>query len=83
MLVDHDSLDIHHFTFGRSPVDGDGTGDLLEALLTYGMFEASNIGIGGRYWRMETDVTLDDTGQLETYDVRRYSVFVQAAVKLN
>jgi hypothetical protein len=83
MLVDHDNLDTHYFTFGSLAAHGDGTGYQLEGLLTYDMYEASNIGIGARYWKMETEVYLDGFPQLQTYDVSRYGVFLQAGVKLN
>jgi outer membrane protease len=83
LLVDHDNVDTHHFTFGPLPAHGDGTGYQLEALLSYDMYEMSNVGIGARLWQLETDVTIDGSGQLETYDVSRYGVFLQAGVRLN
>ncbi len=83
LLVDHDNLDTHYLTFGPLPAHGDGTGYQLEALLSYDMYEMSNVGIGARWWQLETDVNIDSGGQLETYDVSRYGVFLQAGVRLN
>ena len=43
---------------------------------------AFNIGVGGRWWHLDTRA-IDSFDQLLTYNTDRYGVFVQAGVKLN
>jgi outer membrane protease len=84
LITDHENLDVHHFTFGPAPAEGDGNGFQLEAALLYQMTPAFNLGLGARWWQMNTDVVIPSFGnQPETYDVGRQGIFVQGGLRLN
>jgi len=76
------AVDNHFFTFGIDPAAGNGSGYQLEAILAYQLTEAFNIGVGGRWWHLDTRA-IDSFDQLLTYNTDRYGVFVQAGLKLN
>jgi hypothetical protein len=58
-----DARDTHFLRIGPNPgdfngptrQDGDGWGVMLEGKLQYALTQNWSIGIGGRYWRIETD----------------------------
>lgn len=84
LITDHDNVDTHYFTFGKAPANGDGDGFQLEAALLYQINPKFNVGIGGRWWILQTDVVIPSFGnQPESYDVDRTGVFVQGGMKLN
>jgi opacity protein-like surface antigen len=72
-----------------SPESGQGQGVQLEAILSYSVTAALNVGAGGRYWAMwATDATTDGFSQgcpCQTLPVRteRYGGFLQASYKLD
>lgn len=88
-----DAADTHHIRSDLSaplPQDGDGNGVQLEAVLSYQVTDAFNLGVGARYWHMEVeDGTLDfgpATGgvggrQVLDFETERYGVFVQGSYK--
>ncbi len=82
LLSDQKALDTHYFTFGPDPASGDGWGYQLEAILAYDVTSNLNIGVGGRWWHMETDAR-DAFNQVLKYETDRYGVFVQGSLKLN
>ncbi len=47
---------------GPIPEDGTGWGYQLEATLTYPLTDAIGVGLGGRYWHMETRGSADFSG---------------------
>jgi hypothetical protein len=76
------AVDDHYFTFGVDPASGSGNGYQLETILAYQFNEAFNVGVGGRWWHLDTK-SIDSFDQLLAYDVNRYGVFIQAGLKLN
>jgi hypothetical protein len=97
-----DGADTHHlrtppacnapFCFaGPLKEDGDGHGVQLEAVLSYQVTDQFNLGVGGRYWHLETNdghthfrfldgFTIDSPVKWEQ---NRYGVFLQGSLKLN
>jgi hypothetical protein len=76
---------------GPVPEDGNGWGYQLQAVLSYRVNEMLNVGIGARYWHMETSghthfeghvVGLDALPQALDWRVDNAGVFLQAALKL-
>lgn len=74
---------------GPIPEDGTGTGYQFEALLSYDITPAASIGLGGRYWHMQTngsshfeDVTPDGAPQPVSWKNDVYGVFLQGDIKL-
>ena len=70
------------------PEDGDGDGVMLEALLNFDLTNVSSIGIGARYWRLQSDGTahfeqapVRGRPQVEDWDIERYGVFVQGKAR--
>ena len=77
---------------GPIPEDGNGHGYQFEALLSYMITPNASIGIGGRYWHMEThgSAHFDDhivgfaaLPQPLDWKTDIYGVFVQAGIKLD
>jgi opacity protein-like surface antigen len=72
----------------RTPVDGDGHGVQLEAMLTYALNEAFSMGVGARYWHVDqakgqANFTVNGgLPQATTVESERYGLFVQASYKL-
>jgi opacity protein-like surface antigen len=73
-----------------SPESGQGQGVQLEAILSYSVTPALNVGAGGRYWAMwaTTDATTDAFSMgcpCQTLPARteRYGGFLQASYKLD
>ncbi len=75
---------------GAIPEDGTGTGWQLEAALSYKLTDKANIGVGGRYWRMETEghthfegrvVATNSAPQPVNWKTEHVGVFVQASFK--
>lgn len=73
---------------GPIPEDGTGQGFQLEALLSYKVTSYFNVGIGGRYWHMETsgsshfeDVVVGGMPQPVDWKTDVYGGFVQASFK--
>jgi opacity protein-like surface antigen len=73
-----------------SPESGTGQGVQLEAILSYSVTPALNVGAGGRYWAMwaTTDATTDGFSQgcpCQTLPARteRYGGFLQASYRLD
>jgi opacity protein-like surface antigen len=73
-----------------SPESGKGQGVQLEAILSYSVTPALNVGAGGRYWAMwaTRDATTDGFSQgcpCQTLPARteRYGGFLQASYKLD
>jgi hypothetical protein len=83
LISDQKALDVHYFTFGPDPASGDGWGYQLEAILAYDVTSNFNIGVGGRWWHMETDARDALFNQVLRYETDRYGVFVQGSLKLN
>lgn len=91
--VKFDGLDIHHLrrvADNRSPETGKARGVQLEAILSYDLTAAFNLGIGGRYWAMWTN----DSAYTNIFGTpcpcqtlpsktERYGVFLQAAYKFD
>jgi len=76
------AVDDHFFTFGVDPASGSGNGFQLEAIAAYQFTNAVSLGIGGRWWHLNTNA-IDSFQQLETYTVDRYGVFLQGAYRFN
>lgn len=88
-----DAADTHHIRTDLTaplPQEGDGNGVQLEAVLSYQLTDAFNLGVGARYWYMEVeDGSLDfgpATGgvggrQVIDFETERYGVFVQGSYK--
>jgi hypothetical protein len=76
------ATDDHFFTFGIDPASGTGQGFQIDAIVSYQFTSAFNIGIGGRWWHLDTNA-IDAFQQLETYHADRYGVFVQGGLKFN
>jgi hypothetical protein len=68
------ATDDHFFTFGIDPASGNGQGFQIDAIVSYQFTNAFNIGIGGRWWHLDTN-SVDAFQQLETYHTDRYGVF--------
>jgi hypothetical protein len=75
---------------GPTPEDGNGFSTQLEAILCYNVTRAFSVGIGGRYWRLETkkgggeahfEVSAIGGGfpQAINFQTERYGGFVQAS----
>jgi len=76
------AVDDHFFTFGVDPASGSCNGFQLEAIAAYQFTNAVSLGIGGRWWHLNTNA-IDSFQQLETYTVDRYGVFLQGAYRFN
>jgi outer membrane protease len=76
------AVDNHFFTFGVDPSSGTGNGFQLDAIASYQFTNAFSLGIGGRFWRLDTSA-IDSFQQLESYSTDRYGVFAQGSYKLN
>jgi len=76
------AVDDHFFTFGVDPASGSGNGFQLEAVAAYQFTNAFSLGVGGRWWHLNTNA-VDSFQQLETYTVDRYGVFLQGAYRFN
>jgi outer membrane protease len=74
------AVDDHFFTFGVDPASGNGNGFQLEAIAAYQLTNAFSLGVGGRWWHLNTNA-IDSFQQLETYSVDRYGAFVQGSYK--
>ncbi len=80
LRVDQDFLDIHFTNFGprKEPAAGNGDGVQAEVVLTYALSSMCNVGVGGRWWHLETEAEPLLGGSLD-YETDRYGVFVQVA----
>lgn len=68
------------------PEDGHGSGYQLEALLSYQVDNAISLGVGGRYWQMQSKGSAnfgDFGGSLQPLDFKTkiYGVFVQGSYR--
>lgn len=75
---------------GPLPEDGKGWGYQLEAFLSYRVTEAINVGIGGRYWYMQTRgfthfenhvVAFTALPQVVEWKTQNFGVFLQGSLK--
>lgn len=75
---------------GAIPEDGDGWGYQFEAVLTYRVDKDIDIGIGGRYWRMQSGgythfenhvVGFAASAQVLDWKTEHYGVFLQGSYK--
>jgi opacity protein-like surface antigen/outer membrane protease len=95
LVSDLKASDTHHLRADLprpTPIDGDGRGYQLEAVLSYALTEAFSLGIGGRYWKIEPDgqgrthfeVSAVPPGltQRSKLESERYGVFVQGSYKM-
>jgi hypothetical protein len=73
------------------PEDGSGWGVQIDGLLSYRLSDAVSVGIGGRYWHMETQGQAHFEGhvigfvtppQPVNWKVDNFGVFLQSSVKL-
>jgi hypothetical protein len=80
-----DGLDIHRLRDLYFPVTGTGNGVQAEIMLSYRLFDAVSLGIGGRYWAMWTTSArqVDAPTNIMTLSADRYGMFVQASYKFN
>ena len=70
--------------------DGSGHGFMLESIATFDLTRRFSLGVGGRYWHLESDGTVEfgpnatapEEHPLNNFDSTRYGVFVQGSVKL-
>jgi hypothetical protein len=76
------AVDDHFFTFGVDPASGIGNGFQLDAIVAYQLTNAFNIGVGGRWWHLDTNA-VDSFDQLLTYHTDRYGVMLQGGYKFN
>jgi hypothetical protein len=76
------AVDNHFWTWGLDPASGSGNGFQLDAIVSYQLTNALNLGVGGRWWHLDTSA-MDSFDQLLTYRTDRYGVFVQGSYKLN
>jgi hypothetical protein len=76
------AVDDHFFTFGLDPASGSGNGFQIDAIVSYQFTTALSVGVGGRWWHLNTSA-IDDFQQLETYSTDRFGAFVQGSYKLN
>jgi hypothetical protein len=90
LRIDPTNTVVGAFT-GPIPEDGNGWGYQLEAVLSYRVNEMLNLGIGARYWHMETSGHTHFEGhvvgqtafpQVLDWRVDNVGVFLQAALKL-
>lgn len=78
---------------GPIPESGNGNGVQLEALLSYQVWNCFSVGLGGRYWRIDTKGTgdLEQTvvgitspmAQPLNFTTERYGAFLQGSYKFN
>ena len=76
---------------GPSPQNASGNGFQLEALLAYQVWDCFNIGVGGRYWRLDARGSGDleqsvigftnPASQPMNFTSERYGAFVQGSYK--
>ena len=76
---------------GPIPQNASGNGFQLEALLNYQIWDCFNVGVGGRYWRLDTRGSGDleqtvvgavsPTSQPMHFTSERYGMFVQGSYK--
>jgi outer membrane protease len=79
---------------GPTKQDGDGYGVMVEGVLSYAVTQNLSVGVGGRYWRIETgarnalmhfEQSAIPVGafaaQKLTFETERYGGFVQASYK--
>ncbi len=73
---------------GPIPEDGTGQGYQLEALLSYNFTQSASVGVGARYWHMQTngnshfeDVVVGGGPQPVDWKSDIYGVFVQGSLK--
>lgn len=93
-----DGADTHWLRIGTLPGDfigpipenGKGWGYQLEAILSYQITPQASIGVGVRYWRMESDghsdfenrvVGLATAAQPVDWMANQYGIFIQGSVK--
>jgi hypothetical protein len=90
LRIDPTNTVVGAFT-GPVPEDGTGWGYQLEAVLSYRVNEMLNVGIGARYWHMETSGYTHFEGhvvgqtafpQVVDWRVDNVGVFLQAGLKL-
>ncbi|MDQ0325494.1 hypothetical protein J2R99_001343 [Rhodopseudomonas julia] len=85
-----DGADSHHLRAdfaGSIPETGTGWGYQLEGMVNYRLNDSFTLGLGGRYWHMETDgnahfenIAAGGTAQDEDWSVDMFGVTAQAAV---
>ncbi|HXD45052.1 MAG TPA: omptin family outer membrane protease [Pseudolabrys sp.] len=73
---------------GPTPEDGNGWGYQFEAILTYPITDAFSVGVGGRYWHMQTKGNADFTASGGTtqpldFKVDLYGVFLQGSYRFD
>lgn len=83
--VRYDGVDRHFLRNIAFPVAGNGTGVQGELILTWMATEKFGIGIGGRYWAMQSSSAME-TGLYNApnsfpVETDRYGVFLQASYK--
>lgn len=80
-----DGLDIHRLRNLYFPATGTGNGVQGEIMLSYRVFDAVSIGLGGRYWSMWTTnaYQTDQPSNIMNLSTDRYGVLVQASYKFN
>jgi opacity protein-like surface antigen len=80
-----DGLDNHRLRDLYFPATGTGNGVQGEIMLSYRVFDAASIGIGGRYWSMWTTnaYQTDQPSNVMSLSTDRYGVIVQASYKFN
>jgi hypothetical protein len=75
---------------GEVPEDGKGWGYQLEAVLSYRVTDAINVGVGGRYWHMQSSgfthfeghvVGFTASPQPVDWKTDSYGVFIQTGLK--
>jgi hypothetical protein len=76
------AVDDHYYTFGVDPASGSGNGVQLEAILAYQFSNSVNLGVGARWWHMDTNA-IDTFDQLLTYKTDRYGLLLQGGYRLN
>jgi hypothetical protein len=79
---------------GPIPQNASGSGFQLEALVAYQVWDCFNIGLGGRYWRLDAQAGTADleqtligfqspTSQPIKFTSERYGMFVQGSYKFS
>ncbi len=96
--VNLNGADTHYLRIGNAPGDftgptpenGTGQGYQFEALLSYRVTPNGSVGIGGRYWHMQTNGSANETfangtavSLPENWKTDIYGVFVQGSFKLD